>query len=177
MRLWSDVIARAAPGERPYEQIRATVVQRWIAWIDGRLVAPENPAADGRATAILAIVKGISLLEFAALVTTADARPCFVVQGSERGLCQQGRLAGVAPNAVCYRSPSYVRSEVSRISIFKKVLSETGSGRAKPQVAASAFDGAIILIMRSFQEGFARSFSISANLLKQLTLPRTCLRF
>lgn len=78
MRLWTDVIARAARGERPYDQIGATVVQSWIVWIDSRLVPPKNSVEDGRAVAILAIVEGLSLLELSTPGTVAQARPYLV---------------------------------------------------------------------------------------------------
>ena len=72
MRVWTEVVARGARGEAPYNAFAARTVGEWIAWIDSRLL----PAArrPGQAAAILAIVDGITLLEMARPGTTMDAQ-------------------------------------------------------------------------------------------------------
>ncbi len=72
MRLWTEVIARGARGERPYDRIGAAAVRSWMAWIDGRLVAPADGAGSGRPAALLSIVEGVTLLEMAAPGCTAE---------------------------------------------------------------------------------------------------------
>jgi AcrR family transcriptional regulator len=70
LRLWADVIARAARGEAPYNEVAADIIGAWLARIEGRLVA----AAAGQAAAILSIMEGVALLEAARPGTTRDAR-------------------------------------------------------------------------------------------------------
>ena len=72
MRVWVEVIARAARDEAPYREITAETVGAWLDWIGTRLVpAPDN---DGKARAILSIVEGMMLLETARPGTTEAAR-------------------------------------------------------------------------------------------------------
>jgi AcrR family transcriptional regulator len=70
VRVWADVIARAARGEAPYGEIAADIIGAWLGWIESRLVAADA----GQAAAILSIVEGVALLEAARPGTTRDAR-------------------------------------------------------------------------------------------------------
>jgi len=74
MRLWTDVVARGARGEKPYDQVGPALVQSWVDWIQTRL----EPAADGRnaerAAALLSIVEGVTLLEMAAPGSTSGVQ-------------------------------------------------------------------------------------------------------
>ena len=65
-RLWTEVIARGARGERPYDRIGAKAVQSWMEWIDSRLAPSVGGAEPGRAAALLSIVEGVTLLEVVA---------------------------------------------------------------------------------------------------------------
>ena len=65
MRLWTEVIARGARGERPYDQVAAEVVRSWLAWIDSRLTPLASGSGLGRAAALLSVVEGTTLLELA----------------------------------------------------------------------------------------------------------------
>ncbi|WP_419728041.1 TetR/AcrR family transcriptional regulator [Lichenicola sp.] len=72
MRAWTEVVARGARGEAPYDSFAAHTVGEWITWIDSRLLpASRRP---GQAAAILAIVDGITLLEMARPGTTIQAQ-------------------------------------------------------------------------------------------------------
>ena len=72
MRVWTDVIVRAARGEAPYRNIADKTVKAWLDWIVGRLL----PAPDNQATAamLLSIMEGITILETARPGTTQHAR-------------------------------------------------------------------------------------------------------
>ena len=72
LRVWTEVVARGARGEAPYDSFAAHTVGEWITWIDSRLLpASRRP---GQAAAILAIVDGITLLEMARPGTTIQAQ-------------------------------------------------------------------------------------------------------
>lgn len=75
MRLWTEVIARGARGEAPYDRIGPEIVRSWTTWIDKRLTPPTTPMPEPRAIAILAIIEGASLLELAAPGSTVGAIP------------------------------------------------------------------------------------------------------
>jgi len=64
MRLWTEVIARGARGEAPFDQVAAKIVHSWVGWIESRL-EPSPQAKPGRAAAILSLVEGTILLEMA----------------------------------------------------------------------------------------------------------------
>ncbi|MBB2206526.1 TetR/AcrR family transcriptional regulator [Gluconacetobacter takamatsuzukensis] len=73
MRVWTDVIARAAAGEAPYDTVAKAVVADWTAWIGTRLVPdPDRPCPPA---ALLSIVEGVTLLEMACPGSTAAAGP------------------------------------------------------------------------------------------------------
>lgn len=78
MRVWTEVIARGARGEAPYQGVAAETVGAWLAWIESRLVADPADSGNGRAAAILSIVEGVSLLEAARPGTTGHARNVLV---------------------------------------------------------------------------------------------------
>lgn len=63
MRVWTDVVARGAQGQTPYDDIARTTVQAWVGWINARLL-PAGTEAEGknRATLLLAFVEGLTLL-------------------------------------------------------------------------------------------------------------------
>ncbi len=72
LRVWTEVVVRAARNEAPYREIADTTVKAWLDWIVGRLLpAPDNQA---RAAAMLSIMEGITILEMARPGTTAQAR-------------------------------------------------------------------------------------------------------
>ena len=72
LRVWTDVIVRAARGEAPYREVADGTVRAWLDWIVGRLLpSPDNEA---KAAAVLAIMEGITILEMARPGTTEQAR-------------------------------------------------------------------------------------------------------
>ncbi|WP_428376397.1 TetR family transcriptional regulator [Lichenicoccus sp.] len=72
MRVWTDVIVRAARGEAPYCEIADKTVNAWLEWIVSRLhPAPDN---DAKAAAVLSIMEGITILELAQPGFTRQAR-------------------------------------------------------------------------------------------------------
>ena len=75
MRLWTEVIARGARGEPPYDRVGAKVVRSWMAWIESRLIQPNDVVEEARPAALLSIVEGISLLELVAPGSTKDLQP------------------------------------------------------------------------------------------------------
>lgn len=72
MRVWTDIVARAAQGEAPYARVAADAVGGWLDWIESRLV-PGDGGRD-RAVVILSVVEGMTLLEMARPGTAAGAR-------------------------------------------------------------------------------------------------------
>ena len=74
MRLWMEVIARAARGEAPYDRIGPALVRSWTAWIEGRLLPPAGLPEPARPAALLSIIEGMSLLEMAAPGATAGVQ-------------------------------------------------------------------------------------------------------
>ena len=72
MRVWTDVIVRAARGEAPYREVADRTVGAWLDWIAGRLLP--SPDGEARAVAVLAIMEGITILEMARPGTTERAR-------------------------------------------------------------------------------------------------------
>jgi AcrR family transcriptional regulator len=72
MRLWSDVIARGARGEQPYDRIASEVVRSWLSWIEDRLIPSPAAPEPGRAAALLSIVEGVTLLEMASPGSTSE---------------------------------------------------------------------------------------------------------
>ena len=75
MRLWTEVVARGARGETPYDQVGTKVVRSWIIWIESRLIDANDAAKKARPAALLSIVEEISLLELAAPGSTKDVQP------------------------------------------------------------------------------------------------------
>lgn len=72
MRVWTEVVARAARSETPYREIADQTVVEWLDWINSRLLpAPDN---DAKARAILSIMEGVTILEMARPGTTDAAR-------------------------------------------------------------------------------------------------------
>ena len=72
LRVWTDVIVRAARGEAPYREVADQAVKAWLDWIAGRLTpSPDNEA---KAVAVLSIMEGITILEMARPGTTEQAR-------------------------------------------------------------------------------------------------------
>lgn len=63
MRVWTELIARAAAGEAPYGTIAQKAVSDWLAWIESRLVP--DPAHPERPAALLSIIEGVTFLEIA----------------------------------------------------------------------------------------------------------------
>ena len=72
LRVWTDVIVRAARNEAPYREIADQTVKAWLDWIVGRL--PPSPDSEATAAAVLAIMEGITILEMARPGTTLQAR-------------------------------------------------------------------------------------------------------
>ncbi len=72
MRVWTEVVARAARGETPYREIADQTVVEWLDWINSRLLP--DPDNDARARAILSIMEGLTILEMARPGTTDPAR-------------------------------------------------------------------------------------------------------
>ncbi|GLQ61499.1 TetR/AcrR family transcriptional regulator [Gluconobacter cerinus] len=77
MKLWTEVIARSARGETPYDRIGPGAVKSWTDWIDSKLAPSPGHTETGRAAAILSIVEGAVLLEMAAPGSTKDVA-CFL---------------------------------------------------------------------------------------------------
>ena len=72
MRVWTEVVARAARGEAPYREVADQIVVEWLDWIKARLLpGPDN---DAKAQAILSIMEGVTILEMARPGTTQGAR-------------------------------------------------------------------------------------------------------
>ena len=72
MRVWTEVVARAARGEAPYREVADQIVVEWLDWINGRLLP--DPDNDAKARAILSIMEGVTILDMARPGTTEAAR-------------------------------------------------------------------------------------------------------
>jgi len=59
MSVMTELVARGARGQKPYDRLAEALVADWVAWIDSRLVEPVRP---GQAMAVLAIVEGMTIL-------------------------------------------------------------------------------------------------------------------
>jgi AcrR family transcriptional regulator len=75
MRVLTELVARGARGEAPYDRLAEQLVAAWIAWIESRLLEPVKP---GQAAALLGIVEGMTMLESAANGSTRSAGPYLV---------------------------------------------------------------------------------------------------
>jgi AcrR family transcriptional regulator len=72
--VWTEIVARGARGEQPFQQIAQAIVAAWLDWIAAQLV-PTDPDGDrARAAAILSIVEGTLLVEAARPGSTTTAR-------------------------------------------------------------------------------------------------------
>jgi AcrR family transcriptional regulator len=91
VRVWTEVIARAARGEQPFQQVVSDIVISWLDWIESQLIETADPADRTRATAILSIVEGSLLLEAARPGSTTTAR-AYLVQVLNIDADATGRL-------------------------------------------------------------------------------------
>lgn len=64
-RVWTEVIARGARAEQPFQQIASEIVVSWLDWIENQLVETADTSGHTRAAAILSIIEGSLLLESA----------------------------------------------------------------------------------------------------------------
>ncbi len=64
-RVWTEVIARGARAEQPFQQIASQIVVSWLDWIEHQLVETADMRGPVRAAAILSIIEGSLLLEAA----------------------------------------------------------------------------------------------------------------
>ena len=72
MRIWTEVVARAARREAPYREFADQTIVEWLEWIKSRLLpSPDN---DGEAQAILSIMDGVTIMDMARPGTTQQAR-------------------------------------------------------------------------------------------------------
>jgi AcrR family transcriptional regulator len=62
MSVLTELVARGARGQKPYDRLTETLVASWVTWIESRLVEPVPP---GQAMALLAMVEGMTILEAA----------------------------------------------------------------------------------------------------------------
>jgi AcrR family transcriptional regulator len=76
--VWTQVIARGARGETPFQHVVPEIVAAWLDWIENQLVDSGDPADRTRAAAILSIVEGSMLLEAARPGTIAGAKTYLV---------------------------------------------------------------------------------------------------
>ena len=72
MRVWTDVMVRAAHGESPYRDIAGQAATFWLDWLKSRL--HPSPDRDAHAAAVLSIMEGITILEMACPGMTNSAR-------------------------------------------------------------------------------------------------------
>ncbi len=70
MTVLTELVARGARGEKPYDKLAEDLVASWVTWIDSRLVEPAKP---GQAMALLAMVEGVTILEGATRGRTLPA--------------------------------------------------------------------------------------------------------
>ncbi len=103
-RLWTEVIARGARGERPYDRVAAKAVQSWMEWIDSRLAPPVGGTVPGRAAALLSIVEGVTLLEVAAPGCTAEVG-AYLSRALDAEGAEQGLLAKPVKHSLPIRTP------------------------------------------------------------------------
>lgn len=63
LRLWVEAVAAAAKGEQPYLGISSQIMSGFLEWVEARLDVPEGSNARAVATAIVALVDGLALID------------------------------------------------------------------------------------------------------------------
>ena len=63
MNVWSDIAARGARGEAPFQDIARGAVENWLNWLEDRLDLRRGTNRRHTATAILTVLEGSRLLE------------------------------------------------------------------------------------------------------------------
>ena len=66
MNVWADISARGGRGEALYQAMAADSVRDSLAWLDSQLAIDDEPARRAAASAILAVVEGVRMIERAA---------------------------------------------------------------------------------------------------------------
>ena len=66
MRLWVQIVAAAARNEEPYTDMARQVMRGFEFWIESRLAPQFQNGSMGTATAILALIDGLALIEICA---------------------------------------------------------------------------------------------------------------
>lgn len=71
MNMWADISARGGRGEEPFQTIAKGSVNSSLEWLDARLAIPAEAARRTAASAILAVVEGVRMIELAAPGSTS----------------------------------------------------------------------------------------------------------
>jgi len=66
MNVWADVSARGGRGEEPFQAIAKLTVKRSLAWLDVQLAIADDGERRAAASAILAVVEGVRMIDAAA---------------------------------------------------------------------------------------------------------------
>ena len=73
MRVWADLAARGGRGEQPFKDMARQSVEGWVVWCESRLAMPGVARRRAVASALLAVVEGVRLLESASPDSTRGA--------------------------------------------------------------------------------------------------------
>lgn len=63
MRLWVEVVAAAARGERPFGEIAEQIMAGFREWVDARLQLPAGADRAAIASAVIAVIDGLALVD------------------------------------------------------------------------------------------------------------------
>ncbi|MCC6925289.1 TetR/AcrR family transcriptional regulator [Novosphingobium sp.] len=63
MRLWVEMVAAAAKNEEPYKAIVAQIMAGFRSWVDARLDLPEGTDRAAVASALIALIDGLALVD------------------------------------------------------------------------------------------------------------------
>lgn len=63
MRLWVEVVAAAARGERPFGEIAEQIMAGFRQWVDARLQLPAGADRAAVASAVIAVIDGLALVD------------------------------------------------------------------------------------------------------------------
>jgi AcrR family transcriptional regulator len=75
LRVWADIAARGARGEKPFAKFASGAVETWLEWIGARLAVADRGRREKEATAILVAIEGARMLELFAPGVSGKALP------------------------------------------------------------------------------------------------------
>lgn len=75
LKVWADIAARGARGEKPFAKFALGATQTWLEWISARLAVADHGRREKEAAAILVAIEGARMLELFAPGVSGKALP------------------------------------------------------------------------------------------------------